>query len=1156
MASLLTGTTIAGNVALHAANYSGYSLFSGQVSSSGNNGFANATWSAGVRNPIWYFGNATTYGISYFQGTAGIGSADTIGIHPNGTATAVGSAFSITPTASYVNNNVVLHAGNYTSYSPSLTGSGASGNWSINSANVTISNLNTQQVSISLAAGAWYTIAVNAGDRASAKFTITDTSSGLHQAIHFYATAHFGTDTGAKITVVSNTYYAGPPISAIRIMRGSTYDGAMVQIYALSACNLVVSIYDNQQSGGWVIKSGIVSTTNPGGVNVYGNLGTNAAAVDLTAGKSFSVADEIYIGGATTQYKALHANNYSSYALPLTGGTVSGVVRINNQLQVGQNTNGTAYIDAYGGYAWFGRDSNSTGIRIDGSANVHLTNTLNVVNAITQNGNQVLHAGNYTSYPDATKLPLAGGTMTGTIIGVSDTTLSFNGGTCTAASYNYILGGANDGGNKLVIFVNGSTRTADGGVNALTIRNDGGTFVLGQASYFTSILGSTVGLTGNTTVTGQLNVNNTTTTSILRLYSGGSTVWSLGVGDASGSYFNITADFGSFTINKTNGYVGIGTTSQTTRIQLGSGTPTSATDGIQFGDDTATRLYRSASGIVTCSGTIAATFSGNLTGNITGNASGSSTFVASLGSGLNYDNDRTVKRSGLSHYSGYSTGTNRPTTYDYTLQVTDGNKGWEISMDWIATTGPAIYARSLRDCCQNWSSWVRILDSANYSFAANMNQNVRSSDSPTFADLYTTGNLQIRNAAPTITFRDTNERTAYIHVNSNIFYVLTATADSAYGNWATVANGRWPMELNLSNNNATFGADVNAISFTGAGTGLTGTASSLSIGGNAATATTTDNINGRAFYNRDSGNALGQDSYTNNGIGYVNSVSLFGQTDGGIFTSAYSTSWIHQIFGDFRTGQIAIRGKNNGTWQSWRTVLDSSNSSFAYAMNQGVGTSNSPSFTGLTVTNTISGSVNGNAATATLATKASTLSQGGGNGTAMTFNWAGQSGQPTWLWGSNDGTNIYVWNPSNFNVNSAASVTGTVAIGNGGTGATTAANARTNLGIDARVRAWCHFDGTPPSATTLNANFNVSSVTKNATGDYTVNFTTAFANAYYTVAGTSQLDNVGQSNYNTFVAVPRRSGAQAAGSCRVVSEYPAGVALYDAVSFRVEFVAA
>jgi hypothetical protein len=205
-----------------------------------------------------------------------------------------------------------------------------------------------------------------------------------------------------------------------------------------------------------------------------------------------------------------------------------------------------------------------------------------------------------------------------------------------------------------------------------------------------------------------------------------------------------------------DGNIGIGTSIPAVLLQIGTGSPTSATGGLQFGDDTGTRLYRSSSGVVTCSGTIAATFSGNLTGNVTGNvtgnASGSSTFVASLGV-LNYDNDRTTKRAGLSHYTGYSTGTNRPTTYDYTLQVTNGTSGWEISMDWIATTGPAIYARSLRDCCQNWSSWVRILDSANYSFAANMNQNVRTTDGVTFAGITGNGQLNINHSTPTAVAR-------------------------------------------------------------------------------------------------------------------------------------------------------------------------------------------------------------------------------------------------------------------------------------------------------------------------------------------------------------------------------------------------------------------
>ncbi|MRN79451.1 tail fiber domain-containing protein [Brucella sp. 10RB9210] len=43
---------------------------------------------------------------------------------------------------------------------------------------------------------------------------------------------------------------------------------------------------------------------------------------------------------------------------------------------------------------------------------------------------------------------------------------------------------------------------------------------------------------------------------------------------------------------------------------------------------------------------------------------------------------------------------------------------------------------------------------------------------------------------------------------------------------------------------------------------------------------------------------------------------------------------------------------------------------------------------------------------------------GGGD---LNFHWSGQGGQPTWLWGGSDGTNMYVYNPSNFSVNYANS---------------------------------------------------------------------------------------------------------------------------------------
>ena len=43
------------------------------------------------------------------------------------------------------------------------------------------------------------------------------------------------------------------------------------------------------------------------------------------------------------------------------------------------------------------------------------------------------------------------------------------------------------------------------------------------------------------------------------------------------------------------------------------------------------------------------------------------------------------------------------------------------------------------------------------------------------------------------------------------------------------------------------------------------------------------------------------------------------------------------------------------------------------------------------------------------------------SGNNMAFNWSGQGGQPTWIWGGNDGVNMYVYNPSNWSVNYAAS---------------------------------------------------------------------------------------------------------------------------------------
>ena len=50
------------------------------------------------------------------------------------------------------------------------------------------------------------------------------------------------------------------------------------------------------------------------------------------------------------------------------------------------------------------------------------------------------------------------------------------------------------------------------------------------------------------------------------------------------------------------------------------------------------------------------------------------------------------------------------------------------------------------------------------------------------------------------------------------------------------------------------------------------------------------------------------------------------------------------------------------------------------------------------------------------------LGRGGDTSLPMTFNWYGHDGQPTWLWGGEDGTNMYVYNPKNFAVDTATRI--------------------------------------------------------------------------------------------------------------------------------------
>ena len=84
-------------------------------------------------------------------------------------------------------------------------------------------------------------------------------------------------------------------------------------------------------------------------------------------------------------------------------------------------------------------------------------------------------------------------------------------------------------------------------------------------------------------------------------------------------------------------------------------------------------------------------------------------------------------------------------------------------------------------------------------------------------------------------------------------------------------------------------------------------------------------------------------------------------------------------------------------------------------------------------------------------------------------------------------------------------------------------------------RAWVNFNGT--STVAIRADFNVTSITDNGTGDYTVNFTTAMPDANYSLVGTLSATslNLGVS------AMPNLVGkTYATGSIRIYTVYTTG----------------
>jgi hypothetical protein len=81
----------------------------------------------------------------------------------------------------------------------------------------------------------------------------------------------------------------------------------------------------------------------------------------------------------------------------------------------------------------------------------------------------------------------------------------------------------------------------------------------------------------------------------------------------------------------------------------------------------------------------------------------------------------------------------------------------------------------------------------------------------------------------------------------------------------------------------------------------------------------------------------------------------------------------------------------------------------------------------------------------------------------------------------------------------------------------------------ASVRAWVNFNGTGTVA--IRASYNVTSITDNGTGDYTVNFTTAMPDVNYAaVASCGTGSGANKATFDTPTATPTTSAVRVVSS--------------------------
>lgn len=267
------------------------------------------------------------------------------------------------------NGNQVLHAGNYNSYSPSLTGGGASGTWGINITGTSRllahvdgpRNLSDRSPSWSSRTAVFDFVGAGAGNG-------TGNYAGILTFVPWDGTSASTGDSSYQLSFAnqSGVNASGPARLSIRNGINSTWNSWQE---ILSSSNF--SSYALPLSGGELNGSLRVNTSGSGSTTshvIIKRSGQTPASFGIYSG-SWRSSLEIWNNDSTKMLFLNSAENDSGYA---------------NIKSVG----GGFFIDV-------GSSGATRAIQIEASG------AANFPQSLTQGGNQVLHAGNSTSYPAA-----------------------------------------------------------------------------------------------------------------------------------------------------------------------------------------------------------------------------------------------------------------------------------------------------------------------------------------------------------------------------------------------------------------------------------------------------------------------------------------------------------------------------------------------------------------------------------------------------------------------------------------------------------------------------------------------------------------------------------------------------------------------------------